>query len=150
MPSTTIVCQVHVVSTGRLAPALYVGAATRLLPGIALCGAVTLAAVLLERLEAGLLGRAWLEALVLAILVGTLVRTAWTPSARWLPGISFSAKTLLEVAVVLLGASLSVGTILAAGPGLLLGIAGVVIVAIAASYGLGRLLGLRHRMAVLV
>lgn len=150
MPSTITVHQASGSLLGRSAPATLLCTAARLLPGIALCGAVTLAAVLLEELEAGLLGRAWLKALVLAILVGTLVRTAWTPGARLLPGISFSAKTLLEVAVVLLGASLSVGTILAAGPRLLLGIAGIVIVAIASSYGLGRLLGLRHRMAVLI
>jgi uncharacterized integral membrane protein (TIGR00698 family) len=122
----------------------------RLLPGVALCGAVTLAAMMLEQWEAELFGRAWLEALVLAILVGTLVRTAWTPAQRVFAGVSFCAKTLLEIAVVLLGASLSVSTIMAAGPALLIGIAAIVMVAIVASYGLGRLLGLRHRMAVLV
>ncbi|HEX2943836.1 MAG TPA: YeiH family protein [Rhodopila sp.] len=122
----------------------------RVLPGVVVCLAVTLAAILLERLEARAFGRAWLEALVLAIVVGTGVRTAWTPGQHWLPGIAFSAKTLLEIAVVLLGASLSAGTIIAAGPALLAGIAGVVLVAIAASYALGRLLGLRHRLAVLV
>ncbi|MBN8889244.1 MAG: hypothetical protein BGP12_08630 [Rhodospirillales bacterium 70-18] len=122
----------------------------RLLPGVALCGAVTLAALALERLEARVLGGTWIEALVLAILVGTAVRTAWTPGRRWFPGIAFSAKTLLEVAVLLLGAAVSARTIAAAGPGLLIGIAGVVVVAIAASYSLGRLLGLPHRMAVLV
>jgi hypothetical protein len=98
MPSTTTVHQASASLIGRHAPAALLGTAARLLPGIALCGAVTLAAVLLEELEAGLLGRAWLKALVLAILVGTLVRTVWTPSARLLPGISFSAKTLLEAA----------------------------------------------------
>ena len=41
---------------------------------------------------------------MLAILVGTAVRTAWTPGPRWFLGIDFSAKTLLEVAVLLLGA----------------------------------------------
>jgi uncharacterized integral membrane protein (TIGR00698 family) len=122
----------------------------RLVPGLLLCGAVTLAALGLERVEAGLFGHAWLEALVLAILVGALVRTLWTPSQRWTPGISFSAKMLLEIAVVLLGASVSVGAIVAAGPLLLVGIAAVVVIAIAASYGMGRLLGLPHRMAVLV
>lgn len=122
----------------------------RLLPGLALCGTVTLGAVVLEHAETAIFGRAWLEALVLAILLGTLLRTLWTPGQRWHPGIVFSAKTLLEVAVVLLGASLSAATILAGGASLLLGIAGVVVVAIAASYGLGRLLGLHHRMAVLV
>jgi len=122
----------------------------RLVPGLLLCGAVTLAALGLERVETGLFGHAWLEALVLAILVGALVRTLWTPSRRWTPGISFSAKTLLEIAVVLLGASVSIGAIVAAGPLLLVGIAAVVVIAIAASYGMGRMLGLPHRMAVLV
>jgi uncharacterized integral membrane protein (TIGR00698 family) len=126
------------------------GTIARLAPGLVLCGAVTIVAVLLERLEAGIFGHAWLEALVLAILVGTVVRTVWTPSQRWRAGIGFSAKTLLEIAVVLLGASVSFGAVVTAGPALLVGIAAVVLVAIAASYGLGRGLGLPHRMAVLV
>jgi uncharacterized integral membrane protein (TIGR00698 family) len=122
----------------------------RLLPGLLLCLAVTAASTALEKVETHLFGRAWLEALVLAILVGTAVRTAWTPGQRWFPGIAFGAKQLLEVAVVLLGASISASTVLAAGPGLLLGIAGVVMIAIAASYSLGRLFRLPHRLAVLV
>ena len=48
------------------------------LPGLALCVAVTAAATLLQGLEKQIVGRAWLEALVLAILIGTLVRTLWT------------------------------------------------------------------------
>lgn len=127
-----------------------VGMAARLIPGIVLCIAVTAAAMVLEEIEAHLFGRAWLEALVLAIIVGTLVRTMWTPSQRAFAGISFCAKTLLEVAVVLLGASLSAATILATGPALLAGIAAIVVVTIMASYSIGRLLGLRHRLAVLV
>ena len=125
-------------------------AINRLAPGILLCGATAVAALLLERVEAAAFGRAWLEALVLAILVGTAIRTIWTPNPRWLPGIQFSAKMLLEIAVVLLGASLSLRAVLAAGPLLILGIACVVVVAILASYGIGRTLGLPHRMAVLV
>jgi uncharacterized integral membrane protein (TIGR00698 family) len=121
-----------------------------LLPGVLLCGAVAGAAMLLERLEAGVLGRAWLEALVLAILVGTILRSLWSPAQIWLAGIRFSAKTLLEIAVLLLGASVSAQAIAAAGPALLIGIVGVVLVAICASYGIGRLLGLPHKMAILV
>ncbi|MCH8686402.1 putative sulfate exporter family transporter [Sphingosinicellaceae bacterium A1X5R2] len=100
--------------------------------------------------EEALFGQAWLEALVLAILLGTLVRSLWTPHERWHPGIAFSAKILLEIAVVLLGASMSAATILAAGPEMLLGIAGVVVVAIAASFLVGRMLHLPTRMALLV
>ena len=122
----------------------------RLLPGLLLCLAVTGAAVALESAEEHLFGRAWLEALVLAIVLGTALRTAWNPGARFFPGIAFGAKTVLEVAVVLLGASLSLATLLAAGPGLLVGIAVVVMAAIAASYGIGRALGLHPRLAILV
>lgn len=124
--------------------------AKRIGPGLLLCLAVSVAALGAEHLEALFFHRAWLEALVLAILLGTLVRTLWKPDKRWRPGISFSAKTLLEIAVVLLGASLSAATVAATGAPLLLGIAAVVFVAIGLSYGIGRLLGLSKRMAILV
>jgi uncharacterized integral membrane protein (TIGR00698 family) len=122
----------------------------RLLPGLLLCLTVTLAAVALGQAEAALFGRAWLEPLVLAILLGAAVRTAWTPGERWRPGIHLAAKTLLEVAVVLLGASLSAATVLAVGPALLLGIIVFVVIAVCGSYGIGRLMGLPRRMAILV
>ncbi|WP_201861973.1 YeiH family protein [Microvirga soli] len=119
-------------------------------PGIALCAGIALAAMGLQRLEEHWTGRAWLEALVIAILLGTLIRTLWTPDRRWAPGIGFSAKTLLEFAVMLLGASISFQAVLDAGLGLILGIAVVVALALGTSYALGRILGLPKRMAVLV
>jgi uncharacterized integral membrane protein (TIGR00698 family) len=125
-------------------------AAFRFLPGLLLCLGVTLAALLLEHLEATLFGRAWLEALVLAILLGTALRSLWTPGPRFKPGIDLSAKLLLEIAVMLLGASVSAATVLAVGPGMLLGIALVVAAAIGASFLICRLLGLPRRMAILV
>lgn len=121
-----------------------------LLPGTGLSIGVTVAAVGLEAIEARLFGRAWLESLVLAILIGTAVRSLLRPDDRFSLGIRFSAKTLLEIAVVLLGASVSARAVMAAGPMLLFGIVGVVVMAITISYGIGRLLGLEHRMATLV
>jgi uncharacterized integral membrane protein (TIGR00698 family) len=115
-----------------------------------LCIVVTVAAGLLQAVEVRLVGQAYLEALVLAILLGVAIRTLWTPGERWRPGVGFSAKILLEVAVVLLGASVSAATVLALGPALLGGIVLTVAVAIAASYAIGRALGLPQRMAVLV
>ncbi|MND51564.1 hypothetical protein D3C80_425540 [compost metagenome] len=120
------------------------------LPGLALSLAVSAVAVGLEKVEEHYTGKAWLEALVLAILIGTAVRSIFSPGKQFAKGISFSAKMLLEIAVVLLGASISVSAVVAAGPGLILGIAAVVAVAITLSYGIGRLLQLPHRMAVLV
>lgn len=125
-------------------------AASSLAPGLALCGLIAAGAYGLQAVETWLFGRPWLEALVLAILLGTVVRTLWAPPLLWLPGIIFSAKIVLEVAVVLLGATVSAGAILGAGAPLLAGIVAVVCVAILFSYGLGRLFGLPRRMAVLI
>ncbi|HYD26189.1 YeiH family protein [Brevundimonas sp.] len=121
-----------------------------LIPGVALCGAVTLAALAIQALELRLFGRGWIDAIVLAILIGAAVRSVWTPPATLRPGVEFSARTLLEIAVVLLGASVSAATVMAIGPGLLAGTAVIVALAIAVSYGLGRLLRLPRRMAVLI
>ena len=123
---------------------------TRVLPGVALCLLVTAAATALQFLETRLAGEAYLEALVLAILLGVAIRTAWTPGERWHTGIAFSAKFLLEVAVVLLGASVSARTVVALGPALLGGIVVVVAVAILTSYAISRALGLPQRLAILV
>ncbi len=122
----------------------------RLAPGVWLCVAVSLGAEALQQVEQRVFGRVWLEALVLAILAGTATRSAWTPGPRWGPGIAFSGKALLELAIVLLGASFGLREALAGGPVLLLGIGLVVPAALAISYGLGRLFGLSSRTATLV
>src|SRR4051794_9809112 len=125
-------------------------APTRILPGVALCGLLAAAGYGLQRLEIAASGRAWIEALVLAILIGAAIRTAWTPGQRWKPGIDFSAKLLLEIAVVMLGASVSAATIFSAGWPLLISIFGMVGGAIMASFAIGRALGLSKRLAMLV
>lgn len=119
-------------------------------PGVALCLGVTLLAAGIEAVERHFAGRAWLESLVLAIVLGTLIRTLWSPSRRFAAGIDFSAKTLLEIAVALLGLSISAAAVVSAGPGLILGIAALVALAIAISYVIGRGFGRPHRMSVLI
>ncbi len=123
---------------------------TRVLPGLVLCCAITLVATALQAVETTLTGQPYLEALVLAILLGVAVRTAWTPGWRWRPGIELGAKTLLEIAVMLLGASVSVQAVQALGPALIAGIVVIVLVAIAASYAICRALGIGQRMAILI
>jgi uncharacterized integral membrane protein (TIGR00698 family) len=122
----------------------------RLSPGILLCVAITIIAILLQVVEAHFAGHAYLEALVLSILLGVAIRTAWTPAKPFVPGIAFSAKFLLEVAVVMLGASVSVAIVLALGPILLVGIASVVAMALGSSFVICRMLGLPLRMAILI
>src|SRR5215469_7319574 len=124
--------------------------AGRLFPGLLLCVAITLVAMLLQAAEVWAVGQPYLEALVLAILIGVAVRSAWKPSACFDPGITFCAKFLLECAIVMLGASVSIAIILALGPALIFGVAGIVAVAIAASYSISRALGLPLRIAILV
>ncbi len=122
----------------------------RIFPGLGLCIAVTGAATLLAVAERAWLGGTWLEPLVLAILLGLVIRAVWTPSQTWRPGIAFAAKQLLEVAVVLLGASVSAGTVMGLGGKALLGIAGAVALSIALSYAIGRGFRLHPRLALLV
>lgn len=121
-----------------------------LAPGLFLCVIVSAGAIILEWLERVALGWVWLESLVLAILIGATARTLWSPGTIWRSGITFSGKTLLEVAVMLLGTALSAQTLLAVGPGLLAGIVAVVLLALTASFAIGRLLHLSGRMAALV
>ncbi len=76
-------------------------------PGIILCLGISVVALGVQSVEAAHFGHPYVEGLVVAILLGMIVRSFWQPGKRWLTGIAFCAKQLLEVAVVLLGASLS-------------------------------------------
>ncbi|MEB1530445.1 YeiH family protein [Xanthomonas sp. WHRI 7945] len=123
---------------------------TALWPGALLATGVAALALLAERMQLRWLGRPWIDALVFAIVLGTVLRTAVRLPARVHAGIAFAAKLPLEVAIVLLGASVSFSAVGAAG-GLLLGlIAAIVLLAIGIGYGIGRLLGLPARLATLV
>jgi uncharacterized integral membrane protein (TIGR00698 family) len=118
--------------------------------GIALCGLVTLAAVTVQAVEEILIGHPYVEAIVIAILLGIAIRAIWEPDRRWLMGIAFAAKQLLELAVALLGASLTFGTIAASGMVLLGAIVIIVILALGASFGISRTLGLPVRLSILI
>nr|WP_047168527.1 putative sulfate exporter family transporter [Sphingomonas sp. Y57] len=122
----------------------------RLLPGLALSSAVAGTALLLARVETLAVGHAWIEPLVVAILLGTALRTAWALPAAFAPGIDCAARFVLEVAVMLIGATISFGTLAAAGPALLAGIVATVLSAIGLSFLVGRALGLPAKMATLV
>lgn len=121
-----------------------------LLPGVALCTLVALTAAIVEWAEVMATGHRWLEAIVLAILIGALLRTGWPPPSRFEAGVRYTAKTVLEFAVALMGATIGFSTVIAAGLPLILGVVLTVLGAIAASFVLGRAFGLPPRMAVLV
>lgn len=121
-----------------------------LIPGIALCGLITGLAIVVQHIEEHFFGHPYVEALVAAILLGMVIRTAWQPSDRWLSGIAFSAKQLLEVAVMLLGASISLAAVMASGLLLVGAIFATVTIMLAVSYGLSRMLGLSTKLSILI
>jgi uncharacterized integral membrane protein (TIGR00698 family) len=131
-------------------PAGTIRKAAPLLWGVALCALVTLAAVAIQAVEERLVGHPYVEAIVIAILLGTAIRTVWEPGPRWRAGIAFSAKQMLEIAVALLGASLTFAAIGASGVALVGSVAALVILSLAVTFGIGRSLGLPVRLSILV
>lgn len=119
-------------------------------PGVALCAAVATLSVAGAALETRVFGHAIIEGLVLAILVGMMVRTAWTPPTATAPGVRYVAKEVLEAAIFLLGASVDLPLLLRAGPALAAGIILLVVLGICASFLIGRAIGLPTKLAVLV
>ena len=78
--------------------------------GIVICFAVAAASVLVERLIPGEL----LGASIIALFLGTGINSFFHPA--WIkPALKFTSKRILKLAIILLGASLSVGTILSVG-----------------------------------
>ena len=78
--------------------------------GVAICFAVAGISVFLEELiPGGLLG-----ASIIALFMGTIINSFFHPA--WMkPALKFTSKRILKAAIVLLGASLSVGTIMSVG-----------------------------------
>ena len=78
--------------------------------GVAICFAVAGVSVFLEELiPGGLLG-----ASIIALFMGTIINSFFHPA--WLkPALKFTSKKILKTAIVLLGASLSVSTIMSVG-----------------------------------
>ena len=78
--------------------------------GVLICFSVAAASVLLERLIPGEL----LGASIIALFMGTIVNSFFHP--KWIkPALKFSSKKILKGAIILLGASLNVSTILSVG-----------------------------------
>lgn len=126
------------------------GTLARTAPGIALCGLIAVLADQLRSAGTWFWGRPLVDPVVLAILLGTLARSIWCPGPEWTRGITVSAKQLLEVSVVLLGASVDAKVLTQLGPPLLIGAVLIVSTVLPASYLLGRALGLGHKIAVLL
>lgn len=122
----------------------------RLWPGVLLAAIVGVLAVAAQGVETRWLGHPLFEALVLAIVIGTIVRTVLPLPARVEPGVQFAAKEVLELAIVLLGAAVDLPALLRAGPLMLVGVAATVAGGIVFGTVIGRALGLDPTHALLV
>ena len=78
--------------------------------GVLICFAVAVVSVLLENLiPGGMLG-----ASIIALFTGTIINSFFHP--KWMkPALKFTSKRVLKIAIILLGASLSINTILSVG-----------------------------------
>ena len=119
-------------------------------PGVGVALIVALLAVAAGWIEERVFGRAVVEPLVLAILVGMGVRTIAGEWSRGGAGVRFVSKSVLEVAVLLLGATMDIPRLFASGPALAMGIVLLVVAALAAGYVVGRAAGLSSHLAILV
>jgi uncharacterized integral membrane protein (TIGR00698 family) len=106
------------------------------LAGLLLCVAVALGALVFGHL-APLVG-----APVFALVLGAVVASMRPPGEAFSPGIRFAGKELLQLAIVLLGATLSLGEIARMGLHSLPVLLGTAIITLAAAYVFGRMLGI--------
>jgi uncharacterized integral membrane protein (TIGR00698 family) len=121
-----------------------------ILPGLLVTLLVAIAAKLAEQAERTFFGRGWVESLVFAILIGVVVRSVFGLAPRFAEGVRFCGKNVLEIAIVLLGASISAQAIGSAGGGLIAAIIAVVAISLFVSYHIGRAFGLSEHLSLLV
>lgn len=122
----------------------------QLIPGLSLSVGITILALGVEQLQRQFLGWVALDGLVVAIMAGIAAHSLFGLAARFRAGVTFAAKTVLEIAIVLLGGTISAGAVLQIGPAVIAMIILVVLTALVLSYGIGRSLGLDARLATLV
>jgi uncharacterized integral membrane protein (TIGR00698 family) len=122
----------------------------RMVPGLALASSIALLAYAVQVMQRWFLDRIVVEALVVALLLGMIWRNMVGIRGSDAPGIGLAGKQMLEVAIVLLGATIDFPALLAAGP-VLFGItAGTVFIGLITSLLIGRGVGLNSRLAILI
>ena len=109
---------------------------TKLLPGAALALALAAVAKVLETAEEAA-GLHFIGASVIALFLGMIVNAFHKPTAATAPGIKFTSKKILKFAIILLGASLNIRTVLTVGRFSLT----VMVFTLATCFGLGALIG---------
>ncbi len=105
-------------------------------PGISLALALAAIAKCLENIESNL-GTELIGASVIALFLGMIINHFFKPNAITVSGIKFTSKKILKFAIILLGASLNIRTVLTVGRFSLI----VMLFTLATCFGLGALIG---------
>lgn len=124
----------------------YVKKFVNVIPGFVIALGIAVIAKLLE----SLLPIHLIGASVIAMFIGMVINAFHQPGNMMAPGIKFTSKKILKFAIILLGASLNIATVLTVGRNSLL----VMIFTLATCFGLGylsgRLLKLNWKMSNLI
>ena len=116
-----------------------------LLPGFILALCIAFAAKVVE----GLLPMHVIGASVIALFVGMIINSFWRPA--WAAsGLKFTSKKILKLAIILLGASLSVHVILDVGKLSLMVMSFTLLTCFGGGYLIGRALGLNWKLSNLI
>ena len=116
------------------------------LPGFAIAAAVALAARFLE----GLLPIHLIGASVIALFIGMGINALYKPGGMVAKGLRFTSKKVLKLAIILLGASLSMGAILTVGRLSLTVMLFTLLTCFGGGYLVGRALGLNWKLSNLI
>lgn len=115
-------------------------------PGLALALCIAAVARLIEAaLPIHLIG-----ASVIALFIGMGVNTLRAPGDVFKPGLRFTSKKILKFAIILLGASLSIGTVLSVGRMSLMVMCFTLLTCFGGGYLVGRALGLNWKLSNLI
>lgn len=121
----------------------------KLLPGAAMALAVAAVARALEYLE-GRLGLHLIGASVIALFIGMILNHFYKPNETTAPGIRFTSKKILKFAIILLGASLNITTVLTVGRFSLTVMVFTLATCFGLGYFIGRALGLNWKTSSLI
>ena len=117
-----------------------------LLPGFAMALVIAAAAKIIE----GLLPIHLIGASVIALFIGMLINKVKKPSDAVKKGLKFTSKKVLKFAIILLGASLSIGTILNVGKMSLTVMCFTLLTCFGGGYFVGKTLGLNWKLSNLI
>lgn len=116
-----------------------------ILPGFALALVIAAVAKFIE----GILPIHLIGASVIALFLGMIINHFWQPSIVK-AGLRFTSKKILKLAIILLGASLSIGTILQVGKMSLMVMCFTLLTCFGGGYFIGKALGLNWKLSNLI